>query len=159
MTRIRNFFFIFFSFFRLLIVATTSIAHLLEDLQLTQVGKITYLYAVFCVTLRSCLTFLCLDLLSPLSFLYRSCSILPAQAFNITLHVSMLQNSAEYAAVLRDYAAGLGEETIQNISLALKDKAIAIKQFLVILEMVRSEKSDSEITAEDFMSTLETVGF
>lgn len=81
------------------------------------------------------------------------------QAFNITLHVSLLQNSEEYRAVLRDYAAGLGEETIHNISLALKDKSIAIKQFLVILEMVRSEKSDSEITAEDFISTLETVGF
>jgi hypothetical protein len=81
------------------------------------------------------------------------------QAFNITLHVSLLQNSDEYRAVLTQYAAGLGEETIKSIAAALHDKAIAIKQFLVILEMVRSEKSDSDITAEDFISTLETVGF
>ena len=103
------------------------------------------LHVSFSVLLIAILSFI-----SP-SFIY--------QAFNITLHVSLLQNSEEYRAVLRDYAAGLGEETIHNISLALKDKSIAIKQFLVILEMVRSEKSDSEITAEDFISTLETVGF
>lgn len=101
---------------RLMVVATTSIAHLLEDLQLTQ-------------------------------------------AFNVTLHVSLLQNAAEYRAVMHEYASGLGASTIQSIADALQDKQIAIKQFLVILEMVRSEKPDDEITAEDFIACLQTVGF
>lgn len=101
---------------RLMVVATTSISHLLEDLQLTQ-------------------------------------------AFNITLHVSMLQTAAEYKAVMTEYAEGLGEDTINSIAFALQDKQIAIKQFLVILEMVRSEKPDEEITAEDFIACLQTVGF
>lgn len=73
--------------------------------------------------------------------------------------MSLLQNTEEYRNVLRQYAAGLGEKTIDSIAVALKDKSIAIKQFLVILEMVRSEKSDDEITAVDFIETLEVVGF
>ena len=101
---------------RLMVVATTSISHLLEDLQLTQ-------------------------------------------AFNITLHVSLLQNTEEYRAVLTEYAADLGKSTINSIATALHDKAIAIKQFLVILEMVRSEKPDDQITVDDFMACLQQVGF
>jgi len=103
---------------RLLVVGTTSISHLLEDLQLTQ-------------------------------------------AFNITLHVSLLQSTSEYRAVLMQYAAGLSLSTIEGIATALEDKPIAIKQFLVVLEMVRAEHSadESQITAEDFLACLQTVGF
>jgi vesicle-fusing ATPase len=101
---------------RLMVVATTSIAHLLEDLQLTA-------------------------------------------AFNITLHVSLLQTAREYTAVLNQYAPDLSPKAVADIAAALGDKQIAIKQFLVILEMVRSEKSDDEITAADFLACLEQVGF
>jgi len=103
---------------RLMVVATTSISHLLEDLQLTQ-------------------------------------------AFNITLHVSLLQTASEYRSVLEQYANGLDKATIENICAALEGKPIAIKQFLVILEMVRAEHSadESSITAEDFLACLQTVGF
>jgi vesicle-fusing ATPase len=103
---------------RLLVVGTTSISHLLEDLQLTQ-------------------------------------------AFNITLHVSLMQTTSEYRAVLTQYASGLSLSTIEGIATALDDKPIAIKQFLVILEMVRAEHSadESAITAQDFLACLQTVGF
>lgn len=101
---------------RLMVVATTSIAHLLEDLQLTR-------------------------------------------AFNITLHVSLLQTPQEYVAVMNEYAPDLSPKTVTDIAEALRDKQIAIKQFLVILEMVRSEKPAAEITAQDFLACLEQVGF
>jgi vesicle-fusing ATPase len=101
---------------RLMVVASSSISHLLEDLQLTQ-------------------------------------------AFNITLHVSLLQSAQEYRAVMNEYAPDLGAKVVSDIAAALNDKAIAIKQFLVILEMVRSDKPADEITVEDFLACLQQVGF
>jgi len=101
---------------RLMVVATTSISHLLEELQLTE-------------------------------------------AFNITLHVSLLQNAEEYRAVLAQYAPNLTAKAVSDISTSLGDKSIAIKQFLVILEMVRAETPDEEITAAHFMACLTQVGF
>jgi len=103
---------------RLLVVATTSISHLLEDLQLTQ-------------------------------------------AFNHVSHVSLIQNAKEYKAILTEYGDGLSASTIDSVSKALNEKPIAIKELLMILEMVRAENINnlSAITADDFLACAQQVGF
>lgn len=68
---------------RLFIVATTSIAHLLEDLQLTM-------------------------------------------AFNITLHVSLLQCTSDYQTLLSEYATELSVSTIQKIAESLDGEFVAV---------------------------------
>lgn len=107
---------------RLLVVATTSIASNLEDLQLTQ-------------------------------------------AFNVNLHVSLLQEPAEIAAVLKEYS-DLTPTECMNIAKSLT-KPIAIKQLLMVLEMAKAENVELEketgkkvsITPGQFLNCLNTVGF
>ena len=60
---------------------------------------------------------------------------------------------------MSEYAPDLSAKVVNDIAAALNDKAIAIKQFLVILEMVRSDKPADEITVEDFLACLQQVGF
>ena len=128
---------------RLMIIATTSISHLMEDLQLTA-------------------------------------------AFNVSVHVSQLQNPEEVAAVLTDYIIGdaskvdgvqgpqqqqlkMTPQDIKDIAMTVT-KPIGIKQLLMALEMARSDvegggddKSSSDnsctITPNQFMECLCTVGF
>lgn len=98
---------------RLMIIATSSIAHLLEDLQLTQ-------------------------------------------AFNVTLHVSLLQNPAEFNAALRQYS-NLPQTEIVNIARSIT-KPIGIKKLLMVLEMSTAESSEP-VTRDRFLACLHTVGF
>ena len=127
---------------RLMIIATTSISHLMEDLQLTA-------------------------------------------AFNVSVHVSQLQNPEEVAAVLTDYIIGdaskvdgvqgpqqqqlkMTPQDIKDIAMTVT-KPIGIKQLLMALEMARSDvegggddkSSDNSctITPNQFMECLCTVGF
>lgn len=98
---------------RLMVIATTSISNLLDDLQLTQ-------------------------------------------AFNVTLHVSLLQTASEYATVMKEYSTMSGPQ-INSIAKAI-NKPIGIKQLLMVLEMARAEFSDT-VTADQFLQCLHTVGF
>ena len=127
---------------RLMIIATTSISHLMEDLQLTA-------------------------------------------AFNVSVHVSQLQNPEEVAAVLTDYIIGdaskgdgvqgpqqqqlkMTPQDIRDIAMTVT-KPIGIKQLLMALEMARSDVeggaddksagSSCTITPNQFMECLCTVGF
>jgi vesicle-fusing ATPase len=102
---------------RLMIVATTSCASILEDLQLTQ-------------------------------------------AFNVTLHVSQLQNPEEIKAVLMGGEGGLSEDEAGNIADAINvlEKPIGIKQLLMVLEMARAG-TEGEIEPSHFMQCLHTCGF
>lgn len=98
---------------RLLVIATTSISHLLEDLQLTQ-------------------------------------------AFNVTIHTSLLQQPSEYGAILKAYST-LNEREIVDLARSI-DKPIGVKQLLMVLEMARSEHGE-KISREQFMSCLHAIGF
>eukprot|EP01040_Poterioochromonas_malhamensis_P002609 gene2609-2775_t len=98
---------------RLLVVATTSIATNLDDLQLTQ-------------------------------------------AFNVTVHVTALQQPSEYAAILREYS-NLSEKELVAISRAIT-KPIGVKKLLLVLEMARAESGDS-ITPDQFLSCLHAANF
>ena len=107
---------------RLLVIATTSIASNLEDLQLTQ-------------------------------------------AFNVNLHVSLLQQPSEIAAVLKEYS-DLTLVECNNIAKSLT-KPIAVKQLLMVLEMAKAEaveiaKATGDkvtISKDQFLNCLNTVGF
>jgi len=107
---------------RLLVIATTSIASNLEDLQLTQ-------------------------------------------AFNVNLHVSLLQEQNEITAVLTEYS-DLTPTECTNIARSLT-KPIAVKQLLMVLEMAKAENLELEkesgkkhsITPGQFLNCLNTVGF
>eukprot|EP01034_Spumella_vulgaris_P025374 gene25374-31826_t len=108
---------------RLLVVATTSIASNLEDLQLTQ-------------------------------------------AFNVNLHVSLLQEPSEIAAVLKEYSE-LTPAECANIARSVT-QPIAVKQLLMVLEMAKAESFElaketgsraNLITPNQFLNCLQTVGF
>lgn len=112
---------------RLLVIATTSIAHFLDDLQLTS-------------------------------------------AFNVTLHVSLLQSKSEFSSVLDEYGNKdnefLSAEVIDKISTALAatDKPIAVKQLLMVLEMARAEcvgdnGETRSLSVDQFLACLHTVGY
>lgn len=98
---------------RLFVVSTTSISHLLEDLQLTE-------------------------------------------AFNVTLHVSTLQTPAEYKAVLLEDGT-MSDSDMDEIAGAIS-RPIGIKQLLMVLEMARSESSNT-ISPARFMQCLTTCGY
>eukprot|EP00981_Chlorochromonas_danica_P010190 scaffold3051_cov167-Ochromonas_danica.AAC.49 len=98
---------------RLLVIATSSVGHLLEALQLTQ-------------------------------------------AFNVNLHVSLLQTPAEFQMVMKTYS-NMTPAQIAPISKAI-NKPIAVKQLLMALEMARAEFADN-VSPDQFLQCLETVGF
>jgi vesicle-fusing ATPase len=97
---------------RLMVVGTTSIAHLLEDLQLTQ-------------------------------------------TFNVSLHVSMLQQPSEIVSVLKNFCA-LTIDELNRIASAIT-RPIGIKKLLMVLEMVQS--SGDDLNPDSFLSCLETCGY
>mmetsp|Transcript_3312 Transcript_3312/g.4575 ORF Transcript_3312/g.4575 Transcript_3312/m.4575 type:complete len:733 (-) Transcript_3312:177-2375(-) len=105
---------------RLLVAATSSVAHLLEDLQLTQ-------------------------------------------AFQVTIHVSQLQQPVEIEKVLREFAHSMPVPAVKKISSAISSKPIGVKQLLLVLEMARSSAADLDgndvVTPEQFLECLHTVGF
>jgi vesicle-fusing ATPase len=78
------------------------------------------------------------------------------QAFNVTLHVSLLQNASEIQSVLLQYT-NLNSTEISSISSSIT-KPIGVKQLLMVLEMARSEDNDS-INTNDFLECLQTIGF
>jgi vesicle-fusing ATPase len=79
-----------------------------------------------------------------------------SQAFNVTLHVSLLQTPAEYATVMKEYST-MSAQQINSIAKAI-NKPIGIKQLLMVLEMARAEFSDT-VTPDQFLQCLHTVGF
>ena len=99
----------------LMIVATTAIEHLLQDLQLPQ-------------------------------------------AFNVTLHVSKLQNADEIQKVLE--GSGLTNEEAEEIGGAIGalESPIGIKQLLMVLEMARAN-ADGPLDSSIFLECLHTCGF
>ena len=99
----------------LMIVATTAIEHLLQDLQLPQ-------------------------------------------AFNVTLHVSKLQNADEIQKVLE--GSGLTKEEAEEIGGAIGalESPIGIKQLLMVLEMARAN-ADGALDSSIFLECLHTCGF
>lgn len=101
---------------RLLVVATTSISHLLEDLQLTA-------------------------------------------AFNVTLHVSLLQTPQEYFSIMKQYTSHVQIPDAKLTAIArVIQKPIAVKQLLMVLEMALAEYGTA-IDANNFAQCLQTVGF
>lgn len=123
---------------RLMIVATTAIANLLEDLQLTQVCSPPRFLKIY--------LFGTTDILNQFSFF---------QSFHVQIHVSQLQHPAEIAAVLR-VNSDLSAEEINNIAASIS-QPIGIKKLLLVLEMVVS--SGDPITADTFLEYLNTVGY
>jgi len=88
------------------------------------------------------------------------------QAFNVNLHVSLLQQPSEIAAILSEYSDMTPTEC-NNITRALT-KPIAVKQLLMVLEMAKAENMELEretpgrkfpITPDQFLNCLNTVGF
>ena len=73
------------------------------------------------------------------------------------LHVSMLQQPEEIAAIVKQYAAGTSRQAVEDISAAIT-KPIGVKQLLMVLEMARSEGAD-HIDPMMFTECLHTGGF
>lgn len=101
---------------RLMVIGTTSVATLLEDLQLVA-------------------------------------------AFNVPMHISLLQNPAEYAAVISKYVdSSIPQSVIQGISRAI-DRPIGIKPLMLALEMAQSDLEPGEtLSVAKFLECLHTMG-
>lgn len=89
---------------RLMIIATTAISSLLEDLQLTTI-------------------------------------------FNVQLHVPQLQETREYAQVLKAYAPQFGQELNESIARSI-NKPIGLKQLLLVIEMAAA---GDEVSVDSFL--------
>lgn len=101
---------------RLMVIGTTSVATLLEDLQLVA-------------------------------------------AFNVPMHISLLQNPSEYAAVISKYVdSSIPQSVIQGISRAI-DRPIGIKPLMLALEMAQSDLEPGEaLSVAKFLECLHTMG-
>lgn len=102
---------------RLMVVASTSIATLMEDLQLVA-------------------------------------------AFNVPIHISLLQSAPEYAAVISKYvdSSVASPAVVQSIARAI-DRPIGIKPLLLALEMAQSDLEPGEtLTVPKFLECLHTMG-
>jgi vesicle-fusing ATPase len=77
------------------------------------------------------------------------------QAFNMTVHVTALQQPAEFQSILRQYS-NLNEKEVVNISRAIS-KPLGVKKLLLVLEMARAE--GDHISPEQFLACLHSANF
>ena len=77
-------------------------------------------------------------------------------AFQVTLHINQLMLPEEIESVLVHYST-LNTAEIKKIANNI-NQPIGIKQLLLVLEMTRSDDSEAEIVAEDFMACMKTIG-
>lgn len=77
-------------------------------------------------------------------------------AFQVTLHINQLMLPEEIESVLVHYST-LNTEEIKKIANRIT-QPIGIKQLLLVLEMTRSDDSEAEIVAENFMACMKTIG-
>jgi len=70
-----------------------------------------------------------------------------SSAFQLSLHVPLLSDAAEYATVLRASSL-MSDADVAVASKSMAGKTVGIKKFLVMVEMSQQAEPDTPITAE-----------